>query len=389
MGRVSSVTYEDGVAVAKLDLDGSARGKIHDDATARIIPRSALQDLMVDITAGTPGSASLPEGTRLAAAGDSTTVGADKVLDVLDADTRSQVQILLDQLAQGLHGRSSAFRGDLAELGRVVDSTTAVTSALADRRAQLSRFVGDLNQIGTSLAQRQSSLTDSIDVAQRTVAVTANRDTQLADTMRQLPPTLDNVGRALNAVHDLGVPLTPALERLQPLARKLPGTLASLRRFTPAGNQLISDVQDLASRGRAPLAHVKAALDQLQPAAVGLKPPVLKALPVIQAIDKNKEGIGQLGDRFSGVFSTNDANGPILRGLGFFEDLDPTDLGFSASTRGTAQAKTAAAQALTDVCLKENALACLVRYLVPGLAGAVAPTTPAVDPEPAAKGGGK
>ena len=37
------------------------------------------------------------------------------------------------------------------------------------------------------------------------------------------------------------------------------------------------------------------------------------------------------------------------------------------------EAKVDAAKALTQVCLGSNALACLVRYLVPGLPGTVVP----------------
>ena len=91
------------------------------------------------------------------------------------------------------------------------------------------------------------------------------------------------------------------------------------------------------------------------------------------AVDRNKDGIGVLGDRFSGVFSTNDVNGPILRGLGFFEPFDPENVGFPASASGATleRARADAIEALTRVCLRSNQVACLARYLVPGLPGFV------------------
>jgi hypothetical protein len=127
----------------------------------------------------------------------------------------------------------------------------------------------------------------------------------------------------------------------------------------------------LATKGNSPLKDVAGSLRQLGPAATGLRSPAQKLFPSLQAIDRNKNGIGEVGDRFSGVFSTNDSNGPILRGLGFFEPINPADLGFSSGDQQTAKAD--AAKALTQACLGSNALACLVRYLVPGLPGTVVP----------------
>jgi hypothetical protein len=98
-------------------------------------------------------------------------------------------------------------------------------------------------------------------------------------------------------------------------------------------------------------------------------------LPILRDVDRDRSGIGELGDNFSGVFSTNDANGPILRGLGFFERFNPADFGFPANARGAqlARARTESVLALMRVCLHINPVACLVRYLIPGLPGAVVP----------------
>jgi hypothetical protein len=103
-----------------------------------------------------------------------------------------------------------------------------------------------------------------------------------------------------------------------------------------------------------------------------VRDPVARAKPIVDAVNERKEGVGLLGERFSGVLSTNDANGPILRGLGTFEPFNPADVGFPGATGAQRAALAAkAVTALTNECLTDNQLACLVRYLVPGLPGAV------------------
>jgi phospholipid/cholesterol/gamma-HCH transport system substrate-binding protein len=281
------------------------------------------------------------------------------------------VQVLVGQLAAGLRGRSPQLRGDLSDLASLVDSTSRVTGALAERRELLARLTRDLDSIFGTLGDRDQQLAGVIDAGQRTLSVTSGRDRELASAMRELPATLTGAGAALDSVDALSQPLEPALAELRPFAKRMPGALQRLRRFLPSGSRLIDDFDNLTTNGNAPVKDVAASLRELGPAATGLRSPTEKLLPSLQAIDKNKNGIGEVGDRFSGVFSTNDMNGPILRGLGFFEPLNPADLGFSSDEGAAAQLD--AAKALTQVCLGSNPLACLVRYLVPGLPGTVVP----------------
>jgi phospholipid/cholesterol/gamma-HCH transport system substrate-binding protein len=371
VGTVENVSFDNGVAVAELSLDPDAAEVVGAGSTARIVSRSALQDLEVDIDPG-PGKA-LADGATIPPAKTSSTVGSDRVVSLLDADTRAQLQVLLPQLAEGLKGRAPALRADLDELGRVVDSTRLAAAALADRRRELVRFVDELDSVVSRLAERRSQLGNAVDAAQQTLAVTAGRDRELDRVMAQLPPTLDDVNGALGAVDDLSKPLVPALEQLRPVAERLPAALDSVRNLLPEGSQLIDDLDGLATRGAAPVAHLRALLADLGPASNAIAPSVADVRPIIRAIDRNKDGIGLLGDRFSGVFSTNDANGPILRGLGFFEPFNPEDLGFDSGggSAGLERAKLDSVAALTKVCVTENPVACLVRYLIPGLPGFV------------------
>ena len=60
----------------------------------------------------------------------------------------------------------------------------------------------------------------------------------------------------------------------------------------------------------------------------------------------------------------------ILRGLGFFEKPDPANLGVpGASGAQLRSLQRKSVRALLKVC-KDNAVACLARYLIPGLPGA-------------------
>jgi phospholipid/cholesterol/gamma-HCH transport system substrate-binding protein len=374
-GRVQSVSYHDGLAVATLELPNAVRNRIHSDASVSVVPRSAIMDLMVDIKPGSRAAPVLKPGSLIAPSRTGSTVEWDRLIDVLDADTRAQLQVLLGELQVGLNGRTGQLRGALQQLGSLVDGSTTVTQQLADRRVLLSRLVSTLNTMVTTLAQRQTDLAGAVDAGQRTLQVTAARSTQLSAIMRSLPPAFDQLTGAMNALSSLAGPLDPALTGLAPFARALPAALGSLRGFVPAGDALVADLRNLIDKGSTPAGDLHSALAALGASSPDLLPTAKQLLPVLRAVNNDKQGIGQVGDNFSGIFSTNDANGVILRGLGFFEPFNPADFGFPASSSGAqlAHEKTQAVTALTRVCLRVNPLACLVRYEVPGLPGAIVP----------------
>ena len=378
-GRVESVSYHDGLAVATLQLPASIQKHIHTDATVSVVPRSPIMDLMVDITPGSRAAPALRPGSVIPPSRTGSTVAWDRLIDVLDADTRAYTQILLSELEVGLRDRTGQLRGALQQLGSLVDGSTTVSQQLAERRVLLSKLVSSLDTMVTTLAQRQNDLAGAVDAGQRTLAVTAARSSQLSAIMRSLPPAFDQLTGAMQALRALAGPLDPALTELSPFARALPAALTSLRSFLPAGSSLVADLRTLIDQGSTPVADLRRALAALGPSTRALTPTVKQLEPILAAVNSDKQGIGQLGDNFSGIFYTNDANGVILRGLGFFEPFNPVDLGFPPNSSGAqlARAKTETVTALTRVCLHIDPFACLVRYEIPGLPGSVAPLSKA------------
>src|SRR4051812_32372879 len=372
-GRVREVHYRRGLAIVDVELDAAARGVVHTNATATIRPRSALNDQTVAITPGSPAAPALAPGARISADRTSGPVALDRVVSVLDADTRAQVSILLDQLAVGMTGRAGALREGIRRVAPLVDSTTRVSSLLERRRALLVRLVDSVHRLAAVGALHRTALAETVRAGRRTLDATAANDAALASTVRELPPTLDALDSALARVRALSAPLVPALDRLGPAARALPATLASVRRASPALRGLLTDAVALERDGSAPAGLLAGLAPQLAPTARLLRGPTAKVEPIVRAVNDRRDGIGLLGERFSGVLSTSDANGVILRGLGSFEPFDPANLGVPGASGAEKAALAAKAVTALEGACKVNELACLARFLVPGLPGSVRP----------------
>jgi virulence factor Mce-like protein len=372
-GSVTSVSAQYGLAIVTMRLPGSARGIIRTDATAAIEPRSALEDMTVDISPGSPPAPAARPGMRIAAAQTESTTTLDRVTAIMDADTRAQLAILLGQLAAGIRGRGSQLQGTVDRLHALLDPATQVTDALARRRTLITELVDALSRIGASAERSDVALAGSLDAGARTLGVTARRQASIAATVQGLPATVSALDGALRSVQSLAGPLLPTLRSLSSTAAALPAALSSARQTVPAASSLLHSASAFsAPKTAGALRSAAAVLANLKSVATALTPAISRVEPIVSDVNAHRQGIGLLGERFSGVLSTNDANGPVLRGLGDFEPFNPADFGYPSATGAQKTALAAqAVQALTLTCLHGGLVACVVRYLIPGLPGSV------------------
>lgn len=372
-GRVVEVKRQGGMAIARIELGHEVRGRIFADATAQLRPVSSLQNLALNIDPGSPQAGPLPDDRPIPVERVRGYVNTDRVLDVLDADTRAYVQLLLGEAARGLRDRPGELRRAVAQLGSVSDSSAVVADALADRRKLLSRLVAELDTIFATTAERDGQLAEVVDTGSRALRVSADREQDLADTFRQLPPTLRQARRALAGVQRLATDLDPALSTLRPTARRLPEGMRALREFVPTGLQLMRDLQALAKDGRAPVRSLRSMAQQLGPAATSLRPAVERLGPILRPIDENRRGIGPLVDNWSGILSTNDVNTTRFRGIHFgYDELRPEHFGMPRSAArdgkgGHSELELKLARALELFCARVNPVACITRFRVPDL----------------------
>jgi phospholipid/cholesterol/gamma-HCH transport system substrate-binding protein len=317
VGRVTAVRFSPatGQAVATLQLSDATRGKLFRDAAIRIIPRSALQDLVVDIDPGTPSAGPLEPGVTIVARPKATPVTYEQVLGTLDADTQAYAQILIGTLRQLLRNRPGPLRAALDRLPALDSPVTRLAQELARHRHDLTELVTEFAKITSATARRRSQLADAIRVARATLEVTAARQLEIERAFAELPATLRRVHTSLDAVQRLAVPLEPALVGLLPTARALPGALRATRRLLPSVRGLIDDARPVVTHERAPLGALTDALGELAPTARLILPilPVLRHF--LATLSNNHDDIMALLDNWPGAISATGNTGIETRTL--------------------------------------------------------------------------
>jgi ABC-type transporter Mla subunit MlaD len=370
-GFVTSVRYSPtrGQSIATLSLYESTKGMLHTDARVQIYPRSALQDLVLDISPGSPSAPAVGPGATLDAVTATAPVGYDRVTGVFDGDTRAYTQILIDTLAQVLQKRPGPLRAAIGRLPTLTASATGIARELAARRLLLSRLIGQLDQITNATGRRGTQLVEAIQAARATLQTTATRTVQIEQGMQLFPPTLTEATSTFGALQRLAGPLIPALDALLPTARALPQGLRAARRLLTPVNGLLGDLKPLVTQGKAPLEALHSTAAALGPVAKGLVPVIPTIQKYVDTIDAHPDYVKTLVNQWPGAISINSVNGAETRAM--FLGMDgpyPQLFGLPANTNKSPASSRRFLDQLQRLlgftCLNLNRTAC---YVLPSL----------------------
>src|SRR5207253_1369952 len=134
-----------------------------------------------------------------------------------------------------------------------------------------------------------------------------------ADTRAQAQVVLGQLAVGLRgrsgALRDAVLRLDRALDPARQVTHALPAPLDGARAAAPDFTRAARALRTLGGRGARPLRDARRSATALGPTARTLAPALHDGRTILAAVDRRRDGIGLLGERFSGVLSTNDANG--------------------------------------------------------------------------------
>jgi virulence factor Mce-like protein len=279
VGRVVGIDFlrkGDTGAVATLRIDEVGR-PIHKDATLKIRPNIFLEgNTFVDLRPGSPSAPELGDGDTVAMAQTSNAVQIDQIFTALQADTRRDLQLLLQELGHGLSGAGArgynrsidywhdAFRGSAA----VNDATLGI------QQHDLSNYLGRAGVVAGALDRDPEALKNLLRDFNTTAAAFAAEQGNLEQTVAELPRTLRAAQPALKSLNDsfpgvrrLIVDFRPAVRSSGPAldasrpfihearglvrASELKGLVADLRPLVPDLARLNANLPPLYEKVRA------------------------------------------------------------------------------------------------------------------------------------------
>jgi phospholipid/cholesterol/gamma-HCH transport system substrate-binding protein len=324
VGEISGVRLEHGKAIVTLKLEEDSV-PVYRDASVLLRPKTGLKDMVAELTPGTKDAGELVDGQRIPIGQTSPDVNLDEILSVLDGDTRSYLQLLLSDGAQGLQGNGRELANTIRRFEPTARYTRTIAEQLATRRRNIKRAIHNFSLVVDELGGKDDQLAEFVENSNAVFASLARQDANLRATLRELPSTLTATRTALGKAELLADELGPTLQALRPGARALGPTLRQTRPFLRETTPVIRDEIRPFVRASRPL------VKELRPATrdlSALTPDLLRSFKVVNALldtlAYNPPGDTEEGFLFwaswvnhlgPAVFSNQDAHGPIRRGL--------------------------------------------------------------------------
>jgi phospholipid/cholesterol/gamma-HCH transport system substrate-binding protein len=314
VGEISKgEALKDGRARLTLSLEKRYQA-VYGNARAWLRAKSPLNEMYVLLVPGGPPAERLKPGDVIPFAQTARPVQFDEVMRHLDQRAREALGVLMVESEDAL-ARPATVPPALRAADGTLVALRPLMEALDTRRDKIARLVTGLADVATAAGEDDVRLTRVLDSARETLGALAARDGDLDATLAQMPAFAAELRRASTAVAALSGELNPALDGIEAASDRLPGALAGMTAVADrldrtldlaapvvaGARPLVADLRPLVSASRSALGDTVAWSGRLDPVTANL----VDHIPDLEA----------LVFRLNSVFSLDNANGPLLRGL--------------------------------------------------------------------------
>jgi phospholipid/cholesterol/gamma-HCH transport system substrate-binding protein len=321
IGKIDSVSLNDGHADVTLDVEPQYAKLIHSDASLLLRPKTNLNDMVVEVT---PGSSPelMSDGATVPLSSTQPYVNPDEVLATLDSDTRTYLQLLLQGVGTGLEGRGGQLSGIWRRLYPFTRDIAQVNGAVAKRRVALAHVIHNFRLLADALAEKDSQITTFVGSSEQALGHFANQSSSLEAALRQLPSALRQTDTALTSANALSEQLGPALRKLTPQVDAFVPALRRLQTFfTDTGPVISGQITPFARQVNPPLDTVRQTAKPFSKTVAGFRD-TLKPLNYAFNELAAKPSGGQsylfylpwLNHNLSSGYELQDGAGPLRRG---------------------------------------------------------------------------
>jgi phospholipid/cholesterol/gamma-HCH transport system substrate-binding protein len=300
-------------------------GRVYKDATVLLRPKTGLKDMVAELEPGHANAGRVSDGGVIPVSRTLPDVNLDEVLATLDSDSRDYLVLLLGGGAEGLRGNGDALGNTLRRLEPTARYSRRVFSALSERRRNIRRAVHSLSLLMGELGTKDDQIAEFVENSNAVFATLARQDANLRSTLSELPSTLAETNSALGKTETLANELGPTLSALRPGARALGPALRETRPFLRETTPVIRDeIRPFVRASRPTVRELRPALKDLAAATPDLTKTFSVVNYLFDTLAYNPPGEDSEGFSFwlawanhagAQVFATQDAHGPIRRGM--------------------------------------------------------------------------
>jgi virulence factor Mce-like protein len=298
--------------IADLDID-RARAPVGRDVRAAISAVNFLGRKRVEITAGNVRDAA-PSGFVVPRSRVTTSTDLDQVVNVLDADTRTRLSILINEAGAAFSGRRADFNQLLGTLPHSLVKANALLSQLVSDNHTLGDTVTSSDRVLARVSGERRSLSRLVGVLGQTAAPLAQKRAALRATLARAPGTLRTLQRFLGDLKATTAPLGPAARDISATAPALTATLDQVDPFRQAADPALKTATKAAPTLTRLAAGATPVVKQAAP-VVAQVADVSKALvPVSDTLDHSVDNVLAIVQNWSRAIQFRDGLSHVFRG---------------------------------------------------------------------------
>jgi phospholipid/cholesterol/gamma-HCH transport system substrate-binding protein len=343
VGEIGQVNLKNGVSVVQLNIS-KKYAPIYHDATMLLRPKTGLKDMVVEMDPGNKSAGALKEGGTIPVSQTAPDVNLDEVLSSLDGDTRDYLVVLLTAGGQALKdpGLPADLRQTFKRFEPTARSVKKITSLLKDRREHTKRVIHNFQLLATELGKKDTQLAEFVDSSNANFKALAAQDANIRATLQELPPTLSQAEETLDKATPFANQLGETTQALRPTARALGPALKEARPFLVQTTPIIKNhLRPFARQARPAVRELRAAVEKLEPTTPHLTSSFKVINSLLNTLAYNPPGDEEgylfwaswVNHAGASIFGTQDAHGPIRRGvviascasLGLLENVTETN----------------------------------------------------------------
>jgi phospholipid/cholesterol/gamma-HCH transport system substrate-binding protein len=241
IGEIASVELHQGVARVTMKVTPKYAHYIYKDATLLMRPKTALQDITIEVNPGTPASGRLQSGEVIPLSQTAANVDLDELLAGLDAETRAYLQELLAGLGEGLNENGKALSATFKRFSPTARLIQEIAQQLEARHENIARSIHNFRLLVEALGGKDTQLAQLIDASNAVFATFAAEDSSFQRTLQLLPGSLRKTAVGLGKLGAASDVVGPTLHALTPFATSLAPAQEATKRSVETTTPIIKN----------------------------------------------------------------------------------------------------------------------------------------------------
>lgn len=245
IGSVENVDVtQDGQAEVTLEIDDDDYKPLRRGTRLLIRPNSlsGIANRFVDVQVGPDAGQEIPDGGQIGPDDTQTAVELDEVFSLFDRRTRRATQDFIAGQAEALRGRGRELQAGVRYLDPALSTGSRLFGELTRDNKLLRDFLVDSSALVTALGERREDLTGVVRNLNRTFGALGSQQAALSKSIERLPPFLRRANTTFVNLRAALDDVDPLVDAAKPVARRLGPFLDEARLFARDARPTVRDL---------------------------------------------------------------------------------------------------------------------------------------------------